>query len=362
MLGLFDENGDGKVSLQTNNEYAKNYNKWRKKEELHKLKTKYGEEAVSDYESTSSSEEEDIEVNNEFEIEFLKALSCLKTKDPSVYDENTKFFENVETTLRSSKEKGKQPMYLKDYERKLIMENSGQLSDEDDDKTNVLSLTICEEQEQIKNELKDALENIPGSDKDNNWGGLFKQRLKTEEEKTKEEEDYKLWLAGQKQHLEDKSIENQLQPLKDFWNDPNLDEKEKFLRDYILKNRFNDDEENGYIPTYDEIIHDSDEGLSEDENAITEQEEFENKYNFRFEEPDQEFLKRYPRTMESSLRRKDDKRKMKREEVKERKKKEKMQKMEEIKQLKALKKREIEEKIEMLKEITGNNEIGFNVF
>lgn len=65
--------------------------------------------------------------------------------------------------------------------------------------------------------------------------------------------------------------------------------------------------------------------------------------------------------MEHSLRKKDDKRKLKRAEIKERKEKEKQQKKEELKKLQELKRKEIEEKIQQLKEITGNTEIGFNV-
>lgn len=52
-----------------------------------------------------------------------------------------------------------------------------------------------------------------------------------------------------------------------------------------------------HIPTYDEIIHDSDENLSEDEKAIETQEKFEQKYNFRFEEPDQEFVRKYSKEL-----------------------------------------------------------------
>ena len=42
------------------------------------------------------------------------------------------------------------------------------------------------------------------------------------------------------------------------------------------------------IPTYFEVVESS--GESEDERAVDEQEEFERKYNFRFEEPDSEFV------------------------------------------------------------------------
>lgn len=56
--------------------------------------------------------------------------------------------------------------------------------------------------------------------------------------------------------------------------------------------------------------------------------------------------------MENSLRKKDDRRKIKRAEIKERKQKEKDQKKEELKKLQELHRKELEEKIQKLKEIT----------
>merc|ERR1712223_2036215 len=91
---------------------------------------------------------------------------------------------------------------------------------------------------------------------------------------------------------------------------------EKFLKDYLLKKRFldknnvEDDEDEEEEPAYDTVAHDSDDGLSEDEANVEKMEEFEHKFNFRFEEPDEEFIKRYPRTVKDSLRR--EKRKEKR--------------------------------------------------
>ena len=44
------------------------------------------------------------------------------------------------------------------------------------------------------------------------------------------------------------------------------------------------------MPSYEEVVHDSEGDLSEDERTVGQQEQFEHKFNFRFEEPDQEFV------------------------------------------------------------------------
>ena len=77
-----------------------------------------------------------------------------------------------------------------------------------------------------------------------------------------------------KDHLKNQEDEGELKPLKDFWTDKNLDDGEKFLRDYILNKKFL---ENNAENDEDE----DDENLSDDEKTLEKQEEFEHKYNFR---------------------------------------------------------------------------------
>ncbi|XP_012151679.2 protein KRI1 homolog [Megachile rotundata] len=375
MPTLFNgDNSDSDKELNINTDYAKNYNNWRQKEELNKLKTKYGNisgSASSDENSgtESSSEEEEEEEENEltqqFDKDFYKTLAYLKNKDPKIYNQDVTFFDDTNKVQESysnqkkQKIKKKKAVFLRDYERKIIVEREGKFSDSEDEDTlkknkeDSNKITYVQEQRQLKESFRNALHD------DEDDADLLKPKSKSESEKEKEEADYKEWLKGQETAINETEQEV-LKPLRDFWSNPNLDSNEKFLRDYILNNKYLDNEYTGANIDDAHVVHDSDENLSEDEKNIDKQEEFEHKYNFRFEEPDQEFIKRYPRTLENSLRRKDTRRAQKRVEVKKRKEEEKLRKKEELKQLKALKRKEIEEKIEKLKEITGNDDIQFN--
>lgn len=120
------------------------------------------------------------------------------------------------------------------------------------------------------------------------------------------------------------------------------------MRDYILSNGYADKDDDE-IPTYDEIVG--------DDEFEEKQAEFELKYNFRFEDPDQDFIKRYPRTIENSVRQVDSRRKEKRVERRERKEIEKKEKFQEIEMLKEFKRKEIEEKVAQLKAVTGADEL-----
>lgn len=356
-----EEDTDNKQGFKINENFAQVFNKYREKEEYQKLKDKYGEEAANsklgydEEDSSSSDEEEDDDAKDwteDTDKDFFKTLANLKRKDAKIYDGQTTFFSEViggDKTAEQPKKKEDKPMTLVDLERKVITENDGQFEELEDEELakKSKSKTYVQEMEDIQNKLKKATEDSEEDESDAD--DLMIKKPKTKEDVSKDEEDYCKWLSGQNDSLKDTETEQELKNLREFWNKKDLDDGEKFLRDYILNKKY--------------LQHDSDEAgedLSEDEKTLEQQEEFEHKYNFRFEEPDQDFIKRYPRTIQDSMRRKDESRKNKRDEVKERKEREKDIKREELKQLKSLKRKEILEKLEKLRKITGNEDLAFN--
>ncbi|KPJ00886.1 Protein KRI1-like [Papilio xuthus] len=314
---LFDEDSDEEVAIKTENEYAKRYDAWREKEEKYKLEQKYGSKALNSDASISSDSEDEsdepLEVSEETETQFLKTLALLKTKDPRIYDPGYKFFDE-----KVEKEKEKD-----DQKKKVVFTDSD--DDDDDDSGNIFSI---EKKAEVDEEKQEQEHNKDGKLKD--------------------------YLLGKVEHVEE-DVEKELAPLKALWSDPKLNEGEAFLRDYILNKRYLEEGDAG--PAGDKLRDDAD--LEADEEIVEEQGKFERAYNFRFEEPDDEYLKRFPRTM-NYIRPKDDKRSRKRAEVRARKEAEKRSKMEEIARLKALKLKEVQEKIAKLKEVTGNQELAFN--
>ncbi|XP_046336410.2 protein KRI1 homolog [Haliotis rufescens] len=357
---MFDgSSSDDDGEFRINKDYADRYNKWRQAEELQRLKDKYGDVEGSDSDSESEDEEGEA-LTSHLEKGWLKTLSALKNKDPKIYQKDVKFYSSDEEESSSSsgeeKKKKDKPLYLKDYERKLILEKQGDSSSEDSDsgeREPDQTPGYYKQQEQLRKSIAAAVDGSSDSDED-----LLTHRVKTQEEEEDEDTEYLSWLKGQKKTLKThQAVKEDLEPLRKYWNDPELDEGEKFLKDFILNKRYVDKDAER-IPTYDEIVDDSDD--VSDEEQIEMQEKFERKYNFRFEEPGADDIKSFPRRIDDSVRRKDNKRADQRVAKQSRKKQEKDHRLEELKQLKKMKRQEIEQKIEHLRDITGNKDIGFS--
>uniref|UniRef100_A0A3Q2P944 Protein KRI1 homolog n=1 Tax=Fundulus heteroclitus TaxID=8078 RepID=A0A3Q2P944_FUNHE len=368
----------GRSELKINTQFAQRYEKYRRKEELQKLKDRFGDRAddSASHSSESSSDDSEVELDPALERDFYRTLSLLKKKDPKIYEKDARFYSEDASQDQdrpsTSKQAKVKPMYLKDYERKVILEKEGKYEDDDDSdeeeaakrRERAASPSYIQEQKQLKESFRRFVED--SDDEGGEEGGtstLLTRRVKTQEEKDKEEADYLDWLKGQAE-LDGPEEVKDMKYLRDYWNDPQLDEKERFLRDYVLNKGYLDEEEDDgdeRIPTYDEVVQDDAEDSEEEgESFLQRQEDFERSYNFRFEEPDAQEIKTYPRNIATSVRSKDDRRKRKREEVRERKQKEKEQKREQLKQLKNLKRNEIMEKLKKLQELTGNEQLAFS--
>ncbi|XP_042309718.1 protein KRI1 homolog [Sceloporus undulatus] len=348
--------------LRINEAFAARYGKYRRREELQRLQDRYGGAQEETEGSTSESSAEDEEVDPKLDRAFYSTLALLKTKDPRIYQKDATFYSKEDSSSASDNEKPsrkrkEKPMFLKDYERKVILEKEGKYEDEED-KEEVASKhpkSYVEEQKQLKESFQRFVADSD-EEEDASSSSLLHKRAKTKEEKECEEADYISWLKGQKSDAEEDLQD--LAPLKEYWNDPKLDEGEQFLRDYILNKRYkeagdggDEEEQEERLPEAQLAVSDS---SDEGELFLKKQEDFECRYNFRFEEPEAQLVRTYPRIIATSVRRKDERRKEKRQEIRERKRKERERKQEELKQLKNLKRREILERLEKLREITGS--------
>ena len=356
------DSGADHEGFRINSQFADSYNKYRRKEELQKFKDKYGDVSEQDESSSSSSEDENAEaLTPQIERDWLRALSAIKNKDPKIYDSSTRFFSHDSTSKSSSGDesldipKKKKKIFLKDYERQILIEKGPELSTDDSEEEYRLKEQApgyYEEQEQIRASFKDALLDSDAED------DLFVPRTKSLTQKREEDEDYLQWVKSDDGKIESQEVtgvKQELDPLRKYWTKPSLDDSEKFIRNFILDKKYIAPDSDR-IPTYDEIIHD--ENFSEDEETVERQETFEMKYNFRFEEPDAEFIKSFPRTVSGSVRPKDSKRSAKRQTIKDRKQREKEEKHVELQQIKKMKRDEIQERIKMLEQVTGNKDLG----
>ncbi|KAJ3159928.1 KRRI-Interacting protein 1 [Geranomyces michiganensis] len=351
-----DDNGDGTAAFTINEAFAQRYQNKKRAEEITNLKRKYGDEE----EDNSESEEEEDElgelVTPEVDAQIMRTIATIRAGKPEVYDPNKKFFEESDIAAAREQWERKQekikaegkPMHLKDFHRRELLH--GVNGDEEEAGFTSASapepaLTHTEEQDLLRNSFKSAAANATADDDDEDFLSL---RDKSDSEKKAEEEEYRKFL------IENMAAEGGqgLKEYREYSANRPSNPDEDFLMEYVL-NRGWMDKDAISVPKYDDVID-----LSDDEEAVDNAEDFERTHNFRFEEEGSTSIVGHARTIEGSMRRKDDKRKKTREAKKERQTEQQLKKAEELKRLKNLKKEEIRKRLEQIKEVAGGDFTG----
>ncbi|KAI0692163.1 KRI1-like family C-terminal-domain-containing protein [Cytidiella melzeri] len=400
--------------LTINEHYAKAFEYRKEREELAKLKEKYGSDAEEDEDSEEDSEEAESEDEDGEELTpavdaaILRTLARIKKKDPSIYEEGKDIFEEevkktgeLKFSTRTSKHKEK-PLTMRQHALQSVLNPTSRSPSPE-------PLTHVKEQEALRSETIAAFHTAVDADEDEDEDELLIPREKTKDELEREEEEYREFLQREvgenldeliqveeegnyggvlkvDEDEEEESGEKSTKRVKKGKGTSGQTKKTKeeddhqFLMNYIL-NRGWIDRSAKRLPTYKEITGSSTskvkgkgradadedngkdepeesvgaEGLEEDDSFEEVADLFESSYNFRFEEPGADKIARYPRDIASTIRREDTHRKEVRERRKERKEQEKAKKKEEVRRLKSLKMKEIREKLERIGKEGGKN-------
>ncbi|KAJ1865158.1 Ribosome biogenesis protein Kri1 [Coemansia sp. RSA 989] len=315
----------------------------------------------SDSEDSESSSDEMEDENGELitpelDAQIIKTLTALQSKDTSVYNPKVNFFseeavkkaEDAWKAKQAQREK-KEGMTITQYQHKIDMEHGGVVDEEKE----LPQMTHVEEQKALKDAFKQAAQDIDEED------DLLVKKEKSQEEVAREDAEYRKFL------LENVTGDVDDQEAFKAWASSAGDEgksakgdpNQAFLMNYILNRGWVNKDVSQTVDENDaKAIVDKE----EDDEMIARMDDFESQFNFRFTEEGGTQIKTYPREIEGSLRRKDDRRKRARERAKERKAELKRQKAEELKRIKNQKKKGILEKLKEIQEITGNKTVGLD--
>ncbi|QRV84027.1 Kri1 family protein [Ceratobasidium sp. AG-Ba] len=366
--------------LTINEHYAKAFEYRKEREELAKLKEKYGsdfeEEAPEeDSESDESEDEYGEELTPAVDAALLRTLAKIRRKDPEIYDSNIKVFSEeskktqgkAPTLNRPAKDKSR-PLTIKQQNLAALLESSSRPTS-----PTPTPLTHAQEQEALRDETISAFRNAV-EDEDEDEGGLLTLREGVRDEADLREEEYKdflnrevgedlsglMWVEKGDTKVEENEAQAELGVAGGI---SKSEGKKKGRRKERRRRRIKNKSERR-LPTYREIVgaeskpeaedqvngateRDDGNGLDEDEfDEIADR--FESTYNFRFEEPDAHIIATHPRSV-PTVRRVDTSRKEAREKKKARKAEKMLAKREEVKRLKALKMREAKEKLEQIR-------------
>ncbi|EEF47382.1 Trichohyalin, putative [Ricinus communis] len=338
-----DENENIDVSkIEIDDKFARRYVHNKKREDLQRYEELKKKGQIEDSESdseSSESEEDDAEIKKlskkkSFK-EFFNNLIKVKERDPSIYKKDVKLFESdSDTDTNDDDSKGenemrdgkkKKAVYLKDVRAQQLIEEGPEF--EEGESSSAKRKTYTEEQEELKRAFLEAVKDAADVDGD---------LLRVKEKDLKEEDDGN-----------DVDFEEKLQ--KYFGAEEELDENNKFLKEFIEKQMWVDRDNKDRSGVADDEVDD----LFRDDEEIERQEKYEETYNFRHEESVGDRVMGHSRIVEGSVRKKENARKEQRKSKKERMEIAEMERKAELKHLKNLKKKEMNEKLSKVMQAAG---------
>ena len=405
---LFDDEEEGEITqehklkkrnkqdndgFKINEEFARRFEHNKRRQLLEQAKEKYGERALLDNDDDNNESEEEEEEDDEGELinanvekKFLETIAMIRTNDPKLKQVEGELFKDEdfeggdgEDEGQKSRSKDKKMTY-KDQIRADVLKKvkkEGDSSDDEDEsdddsdsnkkehlfKKKSKGETLAEEEARLKREFKKAAlveseASNEESDEDESDGFLKKKGGEDNEDNESSEESEvpddlltlktdKVLTIAQKKAKKELNMVTDKDLLQRFYgNEAELDQTDKFLRNYILLQCWKDKGNKSSSKLQQQIDQ-------EDEQRDEERDAFEQQYNFRFEEGTGAYLTTHQREVQDSMRRKDDKRKDKRDEKKERMEEEKRRKQEELNKIKQIKRDEILEKLKKAEFVAG---------
>ena len=345
---LFDEDEDeSEARIQINKSFATAYTSRKQKEELRNARF---DDNDDDDSSSDESEDEDAELlTTSLDVNILKTIQALRRKDESIYDPTKEFFPSETSEADGETTAGKHvKKRFKDVIREQILEQMDQEENGTDGKTashDKHPLEYDKEQSELKNAF---LESTKEDEEEDDWMVVKSRSAPSNENEEALQKEYEA-LEKTKSNTGISDPRGEIQ------------DGEQFLLDFLKNKKWKEqDDDIDTLPAVKPITVDSDDESLE---HLDKADDFESTYNFRFEQAeaivtsgaDYSVVPYARGGSMTTLRRKDETRKVKRETRKEKKAAERKVKEEQLKRLKNAKREEMEERLSEIKKVMGND-------